>query len=209
MLVGVAIVRDLTVALDLLLRDRWPWYASLGVASIVAIWGVMLALLAMMWPSGGRPQISPPRSTATLGNAVVMIGILVAVDWIFGFPLAHVAMGHVVIHTPASWIAFAAIAVGGPLVEEWLFRGVLWDVIASRTTGRGAILAPLLITSLLFGASHCRWMLCPTWFSPSGTPIALHVAFGACMAILRWRFRSIGPGVVVHGIWNALFPLTA
>lgn len=205
---GVAIVRDITVAVDLLLRDRLPGYASLGVASIVAIWSVVLAIVAAIWPRGGRPPIWPPQSTRTFINALVLIAVFVAVDWIHSFPLAHVAMGSVAIHVPTSWVAFAAIAIGGPLVEEWLFRGVLWDAIASRTHGRAVTIVPLVITSLLFGVSHCRWMLCPTWLSPSETPIALHVEFGVCMAVLRWRFRTIGPGVIVHGIWNALYPLT-
>jgi membrane protease YdiL (CAAX protease family) len=71
-----------------------------------------------------------------------------------------------------------------------------------------AISVAAVITSLMFGLSHCRWMRWPTWFSPSGTPIVLHVAFGICMAVLRWRFASIGPGVAVHALWNALYPLT-
>lgn len=209
MVAVVAIARDLTVALDLLLRDRFDGYAHLGVASVIAIWTVVLAAVAMMWPNVGRPPIWPPRATRTFGNALVSVGIFIAVDWIFGFPLARVASGSVALHVPASWIAFAAIAVGGPLIEEWLFRGVLWDAIASRTHGRAVTIAPVVITSVLFGIWHCRWMCLPTWLSPSGTPIVLHVAFGACMAVLRWRFRSVGPGVIVHGIWNALYPLTS
>lgn len=51
-------------------------------------------------------------------------------------------------------------------------------------------------------------MLWPTLLSYGGTPIWLHVGFGVCMAVLRWRFRSIAPGIIVHTIWNAFYPLT-
>ncbi len=141
-------------------------------------------------------------------NALVMIGIMVAVDWLFDFRLVRIVAGQIPIHMPTSWLSFAAISIVGPLVEEWVFRGLLWDAVVSRTRGRTATLAPIVLSSLLFGAAHCRWMVVPTWFTPSGTPVMLHVGFGACMAVLRWRFRSIGPGVVVHGMWNALYPLT-
>jgi hypothetical protein len=51
-------------------------------------------------------------------------------------------------------------------------------------------------------------MMWPDWYSPVGTPIVAHVGFGACMAVLRWRFRSVGPSVVAHAIWNALYAVT-
>jgi membrane protease YdiL (CAAX protease family) len=208
-IVSVALARDLTVALDLWLREQWPDYAKLGAVTINAIWIVVLVALALAWPGTGRPRVRPPEATWTRSNALVLIGVLVAADWTFGFKLLHVVEGQVPLHTPASWLAFAAIAIGGPAVEEWVFRGLLWDAIASRTPGRAASIAPIAITSLLFGVAHCQWMIRPSWFTPSGTLVAWHVAFGACMAMLRWRFRSIGPGVVVHGAWNALYPLTA
>jgi hypothetical protein len=118
----VAIVRDLTVALDLLLRDHLSGYASLGVASIIAIWAVVLAIVATIWPRHGRPPVWPPQSTRTTRNAILVIAVLIAVDWLLSFRLFDVVTGSLPIHLPASWLAFAAIAVGGPIVEEWLFR---------------------------------------------------------------------------------------
>jgi membrane protease YdiL (CAAX protease family) len=206
---SVVVGRDLTVALDLALRERWSGYASLGVASIVAIWGVVLVAVAIIWPQSGRPRIRPPQPVWTMRNVVVVIGILVAIDWLYDFRLARVIAGQIPFHAPISWLSFVAIAIGGPVVEEWLFRGVLWDAIASRTRGLAATVAPIVITSLLFGIAHCRWMLEPTWRTPSGVSVMSHVAFGACIAVLRWRFRSIGPGMVAHGLWNALYPLTS
>jgi membrane protease YdiL (CAAX protease family) len=93
---------------------------------------------------------------------------------------------------PAHAGAFAAnlvlFAVVAPLVEELTFRGVGQSLL--RFLGRWPA---ILLVGVAFGAAH-------------GLVEALLVLvpFGVALAWLRERTRSVLPGMIVHGVFNAL-----
>jgi hypothetical protein len=99
--------------------------------------------------------------------------------------------------TPTHWEpahagAFAAnlvlFALVAPLVEELTFRGLGQSLL--RFLGRWPSIA---LTGISFGLAH-------------GLVEALLVLvpFGIALAWLRDRTRSVYPGMVVHGLFNAL-----
>jgi hypothetical protein len=85
----------------------------------------------------------------------------------------------------ANLVAFGAI---GPIVEELLFRGLGFTLLASW----GAWVA-IAVTALAFGLWH-------------GIPEALPVLvlFGLGLAYLRSRTESLYPGIVLHMLFNVL-----
>ena len=76
-----------------------------------------------------------------------------------------------------------------PLFEETLFRGVLLPVLAQRLGAPGAVLA----SAALFALAHLSL----------GELVPLFV-LGVGLGLLRWRTGRLAPGVVMHGLWNAV-----
>ncbi len=103
---------------------------------------------------------------------------------------------------PGVWIRvqmLLAAAVAAPIVEEIMFRGVFYRHVrdAFRSPAMGALVPTLgstAVTGLLFAAIHpVPWFAWPGLF-------ALALGF----ALLReWR-GSVVPGIVMHGLHNAM-----
>jgi membrane protease YdiL (CAAX protease family) len=87
--------------------------------------------------------------------------------------------------TPTILVIAAVVA---PLLEEFFFRG--W--VQRRLEQRFAPARAILLTALLFSAAH---------FELFGFPTRL--LFGLVAGYLAWSTRSIWPGVILHGFYNA------
>lgn len=117
----------------------------------------------------------------------------------------------------AAWAALLEMALVTPLVEEALFRGLLWARLKA-VMGEGL---PLLVAlSLLFGLWHfgyadaVAWQLEAQTIGPApveedlGAVMAAKALFGALvgfvLGVLRLRHGCcLAPGLL-HGIWNVL-----
>jgi hypothetical protein len=92
-----------------------------------------------------------------------------------------------------AYVAFGlCAAVGAPIAEEILFRGLTQPVLQSYLGGIGGLLA----TSVLFGFAHV-----------SGNPVEALPAlafFGAVVGLLAWRTGRLGPGIVAHITFNGI-----
>jgi hypothetical protein len=149
----------------------------------------------------GRPDLlalhrpaSLRRAAALALGAVVAIYVLEALVSLLPLPESP---GKEQGLTPTHWEpahagAFAAnlvlFALVAPLVEELTFRGLGQSLL--RFLGRWPSIA---LTGISFGLAH-------------GLVEALLVLvpFGIALAWLRDRTRSVYPGMVVHGLFNAL-----
>ena len=90
----------------------------------------------------------------------------------------------------APFIANAlVVAIVAPFVEELLYRGLGYGLLTQFISALPAI----LITGLAFGLAHGLVL---------GLPVLAF--FGVTLAWLRWQTGSVYPGMVVHGIFNAL-----
>lgn len=88
-----------------------------------------------------------------------------------------------------AFAAFAfSVVVIGPFVEEMVYRGLGYRLIAPLGTW-----AAILGTGVLFGAAHGLLVALPAL-----------VAFGVVAAWLRSRTGSIYPTVLVHSTFNAV-----
>jgi len=118
---------------------------------------------------------------------------------------------------PASWVTLALLGlprpddpppiallvtsvVVAPLLEEYLFRGLLQGALLKRARlarRRFGLSGANLIVSLLFALAHL-------WSQPAPGAAAVllpSLAFGAC----RDRYGILLPGIVLHAFWNAGF----
>jgi len=100
-------------------------------------------------------------------------------------------------YTPPRWEpshAGAYIANGlvivlvAPVVEEATFRGLGYSVL--RPFGRWTA---IILVGVLFGVAHGLVEALP-----------FLAAFGAGLAYLRYRVDSVYPGMIVHGLFNAV-----
>lgn len=135
-----------------------------------------------------RPD-SWPRALAYSGLALLAIW---GASWVFArFLDADEEQGLV----PEGWDSdragafvafFVAVAVVAPIVEELVYRGVGFALLAPY----GAWVA-VLVTGVLFGASH-------------GLLIALPVltVFGIVVGWLRLKTGSVYPSMLLHGVFN-------
>jgi membrane protease YdiL (CAAX protease family) len=167
-----------------------------------------LCLMQLLLVSGVAPRITrtawwPKRWDAWGALALVvalMLGPLGA-SWLGWAPAPHW-------HWPTWPVAFLTGGVLDPLVEEWIFRGALWRG-AEWAVGPSKW-APAIagaFTSLLFGLWHVPFQQTP--FSQSTIPVVLvNAAFGAGLAVARWRFGGIGPGTIIHALGNSYYLLT-
>ncbi len=87
-------------------------------------------------------------------------------------------------------------AVVAPIVEETMFRGLLYRHIRESLQGRGAIVAcaiGALVSSWIFAAIHPQGLLF--------APVLMGLAISFCL-FREWRGSLIGP-IVAHSINNA------
>lgn len=90
----------------------------------------------------------------------------------------------------ATWVAVVVIT---PLVEEWLCRGVAWRAVATLANERSAWLATAVLFAFLHGMGGGFLLELPHRF-----------VGGLLFGWLRWRSRSLLPGVAAHALHNAL-----
>jgi membrane protease YdiL (CAAX protease family) len=91
------------------------------------------------------------------------------------------------------WIALIAIAGVGPLLEEWIFRGALLElllVVFGRSTAA-------IVTALLFAFVHL-----------SPPTIVHHGLLGYVCARVRMGSGSLWPAIACHAAYNAVVVLS-
>jgi uncharacterized protein len=89
--------------------------------------------------------------------------------------------------------SFLAVVIVAPFVEELLFRGIILRGLLARMSATKAV----LLSSVLFGAMHANIYQ----FVDAGT-------FALLLGWLYVRFRSTLPGILLHGVTNALAMLS-
>jgi membrane protease YdiL (CAAX protease family) len=97
-----------------------------------------------------------------------------------------------------GWVqAFLAASVAAPIVEETMFRGVLYRHLRECTAGAGrvlSVLASVALVSFVFAMIHPQGWL--------GVPVLMALATVFCLA-REWR-GSLLPAMVAHGINNGV-----
>lgn len=178
------------------LHGPWGLLLQLGLANLVLA-AAALAVAARRGWAVFRFTPLPGQSLAlcAAGGAVGGISLAFLLSWLSdatGLPLHGVNEELMSVDAlPAFGMVFFAIIAAGttPLVEELIFRGLLFQWLRGRT---GPI-PGALISALLFGGLH--------W--PSGQA-AWAGLVGFALALLFHRFGSLWAPVAAHSGNNAL-----
>jgi membrane protease YdiL (CAAX protease family) len=202
-------------------------YVPLGNSELLASSAGMLGscLVALTWPLlrgvpllrlrgdlglglGRRPEVEALSGLAAYAAAVpmaavgmgLMLLLMFAQKRLFGtaqdpsHPVARILLD-------SSWwerfqVVLAASVVA-PLVEETMFRGVLYRHLREASGGmrRGwSVLISVLVSAFIFAVIHPQGVLA----------VPLLMALAAAFALVReWR-QSLVPSMIAHGINNTL-----
>lgn len=92
------------------------------------------------------------------------------------------------------WPAFILTVILAPILEEIIFRGMLFPAIRARY----GVAAGVAISGLLFAIAHLD-------------PIRIIVLtpMGIYLAIMYQKTRSIYPGIILHALWNFMVIMIA
>lgn len=100
-----------------------------------------------------------------------------------------------------NWVSVTVLTVilvvGAPFFEELFFRGLVQGAFTSRIGARSAMYAQ----AVCFGAVHYR--LGMNLAQVTVTVISITIV-GAVLGSLRWHSEKLGPGMVAHGVFNAI-----
>jgi membrane protease YdiL (CAAX protease family) len=135
----------------------------------------------------------PPNLRLLLWSAAA--GILSALLVFLFFGKSHGLFGR---YAGPKRLDIFYVATVGPMVEEMLFRGVLWAALVRSATwmrqSKSISLAfALIVSSVCFGLAHRR----------DGLALAGAIFSGLTFGLWRLATRSLIPGVVMHGMYNA------
>lgn len=153
---------------------RFPgWKTLLGVLAFLPAWYAVLAVVGL----GSAYVINHGQPLPT--NVTDLFG-----------PAGIRGLG-----PPVVALAFVVAAIVAPIVEEALFRGVLYQWLR----GRLGVLPAVLLDGLLFASAHLisgvtsLWKLLPVLF-----------VMGCLLAATFQRTRSLFATMLLHGANNAL-----
>ena len=136
-------------------------------------------------PVGWRPVVLGVVGTTILSFAVSQIGV----------QPEGVRQVTDSVRDPAVLIpTLLVLAVLAPVVEELVFRGLLYGWVA----GRWGPLPAFIVSSLVFAAAHAE-----------PAHIVLVLPLGFWFGWLRWRTNSLWPTLITHMINNAFAVLGA
>jgi membrane protease YdiL (CAAX protease family) len=171
----------------------YQWSTAIGSA---VLFGVIVAIVLMI----ARPDfdlLALRRPLSWRRALLQMLGVLVAIYVITAAvsPLLHPGREQGL--TPDHWDSSRAapflanafvVCVLAPITEELTFRGLGFSLL--RPLGATAA---VLLTALAFGLAHGLVDALPVLF-----------AFGVGLAYIRLRQDSVVPGMVLHGLFNAI-----
>lgn len=168
----------------------FAWVATAAIPSCVVIGG-LYALLS------DRRALSWPRLQPEDRNRVLRLSAIWLFTWLAGCVVFAMMTGHWVVYA-RGFPAIAAFLVFGPLGEELLFRGLVYERV--KALRPRSALWPILISSLAFSAHHL-------WLNnaPDGlalTQVLFTIPMGIVLALLRHRTNSIWPGFLLHVATN-------
>jgi membrane protease YdiL (CAAX protease family) len=131
-------------------------------------------------------SVEPRALVQLLAAALLLVSLYVpAIQRIVNLPLCFPALSRLV-----------EIVVLAPLLEEILFRGVLWAEIDAVAGSMHPFAVLVTSTALLFGAWHLPLM--------GSVNLIGHILFGVAMALVRNGSGTLLPCVLLHATGNIL-----
>jgi uncharacterized protein len=180
--------------------------ARLGVflATFQAV-ALGLTLMASRLFGGNHIQLMglmlPPAGAASVLKFVVGLIVLAAIYASAVFAVDHGALlGDVkpfaaMMQADTWWMVLMAAAIGAPIAEETLFRGLMYGVM--RASPVGAI-GGALVTALVWASVHAQY---------SVYGLGAIFLIGLYLAWVREKTGSIVTPILCHGVYNGMIVL--
>jgi membrane protease YdiL (CAAX protease family) len=165
----------------------WPWYLLLPLLA----YGVIV----LAWPRLRRtaPRLAFGRLVgwplaAAVALSVATWVVLVAFQTLARPEVAHLAAGLPVAAFGNLLLAGVCFSMANAVLEELIFRGLLWEVAAAEWNVGVALGA----TTVLFGLGHLHG------YPPGPLGAVLAGLFGLALGLLRWWTGGLGLAIAVH-----------
>jgi membrane protease YdiL (CAAX protease family) len=179
--------------------------AGVAVAPALAIAYLAAILVGAPLVMTSRLALLPPARALRFLVIIAGLAAIPAVAWLLqAGPVSRIS------GQPRAWIDVLGVAVLGPIAEETLFRGAIWNLILGMSRAGAEPAAhdrwiALVMTSVLFGLMHIGY-----WWLDGASPVSRDaiehasamVAAGALFGAVRLWSRSLGAPVVVHVVAN-------
>jgi uncharacterized protein len=165
----------------------WPWYLllpMLGYALIV----LTCPPLRRTVPRFALGRIGGWPLAAALVVSVATSGVLLTFQTIARPELTGLAAGLPVAAFGNLLLAGISFSVINAILEELIFRGLLWEVAAAEWNEGVALVA----TSVMFGLGHLHG------YPPGPLGAVLAGIFGLSLGLLRWWTGGLGLAIAVH-----------
>ncbi|PSL48674.1 hypothetical protein B0I31_12461 [Saccharothrix carnea] len=156
----------------------------------------VLSLYVYVWVVRRTERREPVEVTGTGAGPAFGRGLLIGVG-MFGAVIANIAFlgGYRILGwgSPAGAVALLGFTAAAVVVEELLFRGILFRIVEQRI----GTWASLALTGLLFGAAHLFNPHATLW-----TAFAIAVEAGFMLAAAYAATRNLWVPIGVHFGWN-------
>jgi membrane protease YdiL (CAAX protease family) len=201
LLVAVLIALEYASRLSSGTPDRNVLYRYSTAFGSAIVYGLILFVVVRI--AGGRRDLLAlwrPESWRRAAGLMVVLFIVIWVSTLILDPILHGSREQGL--TPTGWqpahagayvANFVVIAGVAPIVEELTFRGLGFSLLERY----GAWFAILAIGTT-FALAHGLLQAFPE--------LAI---FGCSLAWLRWKTRSVYPGMILHGTFNAISLIAA
>lgn len=187
LLVGVAVVQwTVGPLLSWLRPDATEGERFFVVKVITFAWIAAVVMRSTGWAAVGLRRPVRPAS-ALYGAPVLLLGAMA------------LAEGVAPTMTPATFVGIAVWLTFGVLVEEIIFRGVMWEAVA----GRGHFFAAIS-TSVGFGMIHLLGIGGEIPTSIVAAQMCFAVGTGIVLAAVRIAADTLWTAIAVHWVFNML-----
>jgi len=165
----------------------WPLYLIFPLALYA---GIVLAipLLRATAPRLSVGRASGPAIAFAVALCMATSGVLIAFHVLVRPDVSNFAIRLPLSGPVVLSLLGAVFSVVNAVLEELIFRGILWEVVAAEWNPRVA----LVVTAALFGVFHLHG------YPPGIAGVVLASLYGVALGLLRWWTGGLGLAIACH-----------
>ncbi len=154
--------------------------------------GDRIQLMGLRMPAGGILGVAK-FILGLMGLAMAYASLVFAVD--HGALLGDVKPFAAMMHSATWWMVLVAAAIGAPIAEETLFRGMLYGVLRESPVGQ---IGAAAVTAFVWASVHAQY---------SVYGLGAIFLIGLYLAWVREQTGSIIAPMLCHGVYNGCIVL--
>jgi membrane protease YdiL (CAAX protease family) len=193
-LIGIVLV-GLVVTGWLSANSEGAWWVTLG--QILTLSSAGLASARVMGEGTLRSSFAGRASVLQVAVGIAVGAVSYSVSWLVVAGLREL-VGAEDASSEQDLTYVVSTIVLAPCLEEWLCRGVLWEIARHAVSGRALIVVSAALFAILHGLNGAFLLEMPHRF-----------VAGLLFGVLRARTGSLLPSVAAHLTHNALSTFAA